>query len=42
MNERIELPFVYNIPDLLSGKIKVSNAYQNYNSRGNPTSFGVD
>ena len=32
----------YTIPDLLDGKIEVSEPYQNYNSRGNPTSFGVD
>jgi restriction system protein len=36
------LSFECTIPDLLDGKIEVSNPYQNYNSRGNPTSFGVD
>jgi restriction system protein len=36
------LSFDYSIPELLAGKINVSDPYQNYNSRGNPTSFGVD
>jgi len=36
------LSFDYSIPDLLDGKIDVSDPYQNYNSRGNPTSFGID
>jgi len=36
------LSFECTVPDLLDGKIEVSNPYQNYNSRGNPTSFGVD
>ena len=34
--------FNYTIPDQLVGKVQVSNLYQNYNSRGNPTSFGID
>jgi restriction system protein len=42
MAEVITLSFDYNIPDLLNGKVEVSDPYQNYNSRGNPTSFGVD
>lgn len=36
------LRFDYSIPNLLDGKIDVSAPYQNYNSKGNPTSFGVD
>jgi restriction system protein len=42
MAEETTLSFNYSIPDLLAGKIDVSDPYQNYNSRGNPTSFGVD
>ena len=42
MAEVTTLSFDYSIPDLLAGKIDVSDPYQNYNSRGNPTSFGVD
>jgi len=42
MAEITTLSFDYSIPDLLAGKIDVSDPYQNYNSRGNPTSFGVD
>ena len=42
MAEEITLRFDYTIPDLLNDKIKVSESYQNYNSKGNPTSFGVD
>jgi restriction system protein len=42
MAEVITLSFNYSIPDLLDGKIHVSDPYQNYSSRGNPTSFGVD
>jgi restriction system protein len=42
MAEVIRLSFDYNIPDLLTDKLEVSDPYQNYNSRGNPTSFGVD
>lgn len=42
MTEVITLSFDYRIPDLLDGKIDVSDIYQNYSSRGNPTSFGVD
>ncbi|MBW2010339.1 MAG: restriction endonuclease [Deltaproteobacteria bacterium] len=42
MAEVRTLNFDYNIPDLLTDKIEVSDPYQNYNSRGNPTSFGVD
>jgi restriction system protein len=42
MSDMTTLRFDYSIPDLLGGKIEVSNPYQNYNSRGNPTSFGVD
>jgi restriction system protein len=42
MAEVTTLSFDYSIPDLLEGKIDVSNPYQNYNSKGNPTSFGVD
>ena len=38
----MELSFTYTMPDLLLGKVEVSEAYQNYNARGNPTSFGVD
>ncbi len=32
----------YLIPDLLDGKVKISSPYQNYNARGNPTSYGID
>lgn len=32
----------YITPDILNGKIKISDLYQNYSSKGNPTSFGVD
>jgi len=42
MAEVTRLGFNYSIPDLLNGKVGVSDPYQNYNSRGNPTSFGVD
>jgi len=42
MAKVITLNFNYSIPDLLSGKVEVSDPYQNYNSRGTPTSFGVD
>ena len=42
MAEVTTLSFDYSIPDLLAGKIDVSDPYQNYNSRGNLTSFGVD
>lgn len=42
MAEVTTLSFDYSISDLLAGKIEVSGLYQNYNSRGNPTSFGVD
>lgn len=42
MAEVTTLSFNYSIPDLLADKINVSDPYQNYNSRGNPTSFGVD
>ena len=41
MAEVIKLSFDYTIPDLLTDKIEVSDTYQNYNARGNPTSFGV-
>ena len=37
-----ELSFNYTIPELIVGKFDVSEIYQNYNARGNPTSFGVD
>ncbi len=37
-----KLSFDYSMPELLNGKIEVSDPYQNYNSRGTPTSFGVD
>ncbi|MCP4118640.1 MAG: restriction endonuclease [Desulfobacteraceae bacterium] len=36
------LSFDYSIPDLIVGKVDVSDPYQNYNSKGNPTSYGVD
>ena len=42
MAETIKMSLNYIIPDLLADKLYVSNAYQNYNSRGNVTSFGVD
>jgi restriction system protein len=42
MAEVTRLGFNYSIPDLLDGKVGVSDPYQNYNSRGNPTSFVVD
>ncbi len=42
MAEEKTLSFDCIIPDLLTDKIEVSDPYQNYNSRGNPTSFGVD
>ncbi len=42
MGNETELSFDYSIPDLLVDKITVSSVYQNYNARGNPTSFGVD
>ena len=38
----ITLSFDYTVPDLLNGKIMVSEPYQNYTSKGTPTSFGVD
>ena len=42
MAEVTRLSFDYSIPDRLVGKIDVSDTYQNYNSKGNPTSFGVN
>nr|WP_319394112.1 restriction endonuclease [uncultured Desulfobacter sp.] len=36
------LSFNCTIPSLLDGKIDVSDPYQNYNAKGNPTSFGID
>ena len=42
MAEATTLSFDCTIPDLLNDKIEVSRPYQNYNSRGNSTSFGVD
>jgi len=42
MAEVTTLSFDYSIPDLLVGKIDVSDPYQNYSSKGNPTSFGVN
>ena len=42
MAKEIELSFSYLIPDLLVGKVNVSELYQNYNARGNPTSYGAD
>ena len=42
MDKVIRLSFNYSIPDLLAGKVQVSRPYQNYNARGNPTSFGID
>ena len=42
MAEVTTLSFDYSISDLLAGKTDISDPYQNYNSRGNPTSFGVD
>lgn len=38
----ITLSFDFTVPELLVGKIDISNLYQNYNSKGKPTSFGVD
>jgi hypothetical protein len=42
MSEEVTLSLNFNIPDLLVDKIDISDPYQNYNTRGNPTSFGVD
>jgi len=42
MGDSIHLEFNYAVPDLLMNKVKVSTPYQNYNARGNPTSFGID
>lgn len=42
MTEGRTLSFECNIPDLLDGKIEMSSPYRNYNSKGNPTSFGVN
>jgi len=42
MSDIIELRFDYSVPDLLADKVTVSTPYQNYNARGNPSSFGVD
>lgn len=42
MSEEITLSFNFDIPDLLADKIETSDPYQNYNARGDPTSFGVD
>lgn len=36
-----KLSFDCTLPALLSGKVEVSEAYQNFNSNGNPTSFGI-
>lgn len=38
----MELRFRTTIPDLLAGKVKVSDPYQNYNANRISTSFGVD
>jgi len=32
----------YFIPEALGGKVKISSPYQNYNAKGNPTSYGID
>ena len=32
----------YFVSELLDGKVNISSPYQNYNARGNPTSYGVD
>ena len=36
------MSFSDSIPDLLAGKVNVSEPYQNCNAKGTPTSFGVD
>ena len=36
-----KLSFDCTLPALLSGKVEVSEAFQNFNSNGNPTSFGI-
>jgi len=42
MADATKLSISFTIPELLVDKIEVSRPYQNYNSRGNTTSFGVD
>jgi len=42
MSYENKLSFKFFIPDFLSGKVKISSLYQNYNTRGNPTSYGID
>lgn len=42
MSNKNESSFKFYVPVLLSGKVNISSPYQNYNSRGNPTSFGID
>lgn len=42
MAEVITLSFDYTMPELLEGQVDVSDPYQNYSVKGNPTSYGVD
>ncbi len=42
MADVIRVHFSYSVPDVLVDKVVVSTPYQNYNVRGNPSSFGVD
>jgi len=42
MADVITLSFEYSVPDLLDGKVRVSDPYQNFSARGIRTSFGVD
>ncbi|MBN1805646.1 MAG: restriction endonuclease [Sedimentisphaerales bacterium] len=37
-----KLTFECFVPDRLSGKVNISSPYQNYNAKGNPTSYGID
>lgn len=42
MTDSTTLSFRYNIPDSLVGVVDVDQPYQNYDARGNPSSFGID
>ena len=38
----MRLAFEVSIPDVLQGKVELSDPYQNYDVRGKPSSFGID
>lgn len=38
----LEMSLDFMIPDVLAGKVSISDVYRNYDRRGNPTYFGID